>query len=76
MGCPDSRLLPDAQLLLYRIIHILRGTISRRLRPVDGVYTQRFNRSHTIDGPLFRGRFKSILIGADRYLLPLVSLST
>lgn len=48
------------------------GNLSRCLRHIDGVYTQRFNRSHGCDGPLFRGRFKSILVDADSYLLPLV----
>jgi REP-associated tyrosine transposase len=39
---------------------------------LNGVYTQRFNRRHKIDGPLFRGRYKSIVAGADPYLLQLV----
>ena len=42
------------------------------MRHVDGVYTQRFNRSHQYDGQLFRGRYKSILVDADSYLLQLV----
>jgi len=42
------------------------------MRHIDGVYTQRFNRRHGFDGPLFRGRFKSILIDGDSYLLHLV----
>ena len=42
------------------------------MRHVDGVFTQRFNRLHGCDGQLFRGRYKSILVDADRYLLPLV----
>lgn len=48
------------------------GNLSRSMRHVDGVYTQRFNRSHGTDGPLFRGRYKSILVEVDSYLLPLV----
>jgi REP element-mobilizing transposase RayT len=48
------------------------GNISRCMRHIDGVYTQRFNRSHSLDGPLFRGRYKSILLDADSYLLQLV----
>jgi len=56
--------------------HILVQTpdanISRCMRHIDGVYTQRFNRYHQCDGPLFRGRYKSILIDADQYLLQLV----
>ncbi len=56
----------------HMIIQTPRGNISRCLRHLDGIYTQRFNRAHGLDGPLFRGRFKSILIDADSYLLQLV----
>ena len=56
--------------------HVLLQTpnanLSRFMRHVDGVYTQRFNRSHHYDGQLFRGRYKSILLDADSYLLQLV----
>ena len=48
------------------------GNLSRCMRHIDGVYTQRFNRVHQCDGPLFRGRYKSILLDADSYLLELV----
>jgi len=56
----------------HMVIHTPRGNISRSMRHLDGIYTQRFNRAHGFDGPLFRGRFKSILIDADSYLLQLV----
>jgi len=36
------------------------------------VYTQRFNRTHGFDGQLFRGRYKSIIVDGDSYLLQLV----
>jgi hypothetical protein len=42
------------------------------MRHINGVYTQRFNRHHKCDGQLFRGRYKSILVGGDSYLLELV----
>ncbi len=48
------------------------ANISRAMRHIDGVYTQRFNRIHTRDGPLLRGRFKSILIQRESYFLELV----
>jgi len=44
------------------------GNISRAMRHINGVYTQRYNRLKDTDGPLFRGRFKSILIEQDDYL--------
>jgi putative transposase len=45
------------------------GNISRCMRHINGVYTQRFNRHHGIDGQLFRGRYKAVLVDADSYLL-------
>jgi len=65
-----------AYCLMQNHYHLLLQTpeanISRCMRHIDGVYTQRFNRSHDCDGPLFRGRYKAILVDADRYLLELV----
>jgi putative transposase len=56
--------------------HILLQTpdanLSRCMRHINGVYTQHFNRSHGLDGHLFRGRYKSILVDSDVYLLELL----
>lgn len=50
--------------------HILLQTpdanLSRCMRHINGVYTQYFNRSHRLDGHLFRGRYKSILVDCVR----------
>jgi len=54
------------------LVNTPEGNLSRSMRHLNGVYTQRFNRRHRLDGPLFRGRYKSILIGADPYLLQMV----
>ena len=48
------------------------ANISRCMRHINGIYTQRFNRRDGCDGQLFRGRYKSILVDADRDLLQLV----
>lgn len=48
------------------------GNLSRAMRHIDGVYTQRINRVHGRDGPLLRGRFKSILIQKESYFTELV----
>ena len=48
------------------------ANLSRCMRHINGIYTQRFNRSHRCDGQLFRGRYKSIVVDADNYLLQLV----
>jgi len=56
----------------HMLIHTPEGNISRAMRHINGVYTQRFNSRHYCDGQLFRGRYKSILVGGDSYLLQLV----
>jgi REP element-mobilizing transposase RayT len=56
----------------HLLIHTPKENLSRYMRHINGVYTQRFNRVHGYDGPLFRGRFKSILVDGDSYLLQLV----
>ena len=47
------------------------GNLSRAMRHINGVYTQRYNRLNQTDGSLFRGRYKSILVDSDAYLLHL-----
>ena len=49
-----------------------QGNLSRFMRHLNGVYTQRYNRLHGYDGQLFRGRFKSIIVEEDNYLLELM----
>jgi putative transposase len=49
-----------------------KGNLSRVMRHVDGLYTQRFNRRHGRDGSLFRGRYKAILVDGDDYLAQVV----
>jgi REP-associated tyrosine transposase len=48
------------------------ANLSRCMRHINGVYTQRYNVLNKCDGTLFRGRYKAILIDADSYLLELV----
>lgn len=45
-----------------------QGNLARVMRHIDGLYTQRFNRAHARDGPLFRGRYQAILVEAEAYL--------
>lgn len=56
----------------HLLIQTPEGNISRTMRHLNGVYTQRYNRFHHCDGQLFRGRYKCILIDADSYLLEVV----
>jgi REP element-mobilizing transposase RayT len=47
------------------------GNISGGMRQLNGVYTQSFNKRYKSVGHLFQGRYKSILVDKDRYLLSL-----
>ena len=64
-----------AYCLMSNHYHLLmntpRGNLSRCMRHINGLYTQRHNRLRNTDGPLFRGRFKAILVDQDAYLLAL-----
>ena len=48
------------------------ANLSRCMRHLNGVYTQMYNLRHGRDGTLFRGRYKSILVDGDSYVLQLV----
>lgn len=52
----------------HLLVRTPRAGLSRAMRHLDGVYTQRFNRSVRTDGPLFRGRYRSVLIGGESQL--------
>lgn len=47
------------------------ANLSAGMRQLGGVYTQRFNRRHSQVGHLFQGRYKSILVEKESYLLEL-----
>lgn len=61
--------------LMSNHYHLLVETpdsnLSRGMRYLNGVYTQRFNRTHSHVGHLFQGRFKAILVEKEAYLLEL-----
>ncbi len=56
----------------HLLIHTPKGNLSRFMRHLGAVYTQRFNKIHKKDGHLFRGRFKAILVQEDEYLTHLI----
>ena len=66
----------SAWCLMETHYHLLVQTpdanLARCMRHINGVYTQKYNFRHGCDGTLFRGRYKSILVDADNYLLELV----
>ncbi len=47
------------------------GNLSKGMRQLNGVYTQNFNRRHLRVGHVFQGRYTSILVEKDNYLLEL-----
>ena len=55
----------------HLLVETVGGDLSSGMRHINGVYTQRFNRGHGRVGHLFQGRFKSIMVDRDAYLLEL-----
>ncbi len=64
-----------AYCLMTNHYHLLIETpspnLSRGMQLLNGVYTQRFNRSHRRSGHVFQGRFKAILVEKEAHLLEL-----
>jgi len=56
----------------HLLINTPLGNLSRFMRHLNGIYTQRFNQNHRTEGQLFKGRYKAILVDGDDYLLQLV----
>ncbi len=55
----------------HLLIETLDGNLARGMRQLNGVYTQTFNRTHERVGHVFQGRYKSILVDKENYLLEL-----
>ncbi len=53
----------------HLLLHTPDENLSEAMQYLGSVYTQRFNRVHGFDGPLFRGRFRSKVIEDDNYLI-------
>lgn len=64
-----------AYCLMDNHYHLMVGTpranLSKGMRQLNGVYTQRFNRRHGRVGHVFQGRFKAIVVDRQAYLLEL-----
>lgn len=56
----------------HLVIETLEETLSDGMRQLNGVYTQSVNSRHNLVGHLFQGRFKSILVEKESYLLELI----
>lgn len=52
----------------HLVIETPEGNLSKGMRQLNGVYTQRFNRLHDRSGHVFQGRYKAILVERENYL--------
>ena len=55
----------------HLLVETSRPNISKGMQHLNSVYTQRFNRIHHRVGHVLQGRFKSILVEKESYLLEL-----
>ncbi|MBS3908806.1 MAG: transposase [Actinobacteria bacterium] len=67
--------LLHAYCLMPNHYHLLLETreanLSKGMRQLNGIYTQRFNRKYKRSGHLFQGRYRAILVEKEAYLLKL-----
>lgn len=52
----------------HAVMETADANLSKGVRQLNGVYTQRFNRRHGLSGHRFQGRFKAIVVERDAYL--------
>jgi putative transposase len=73
--CSRFNWVCHAYCLMSNHYHLMVETpdanLSIGMRQLNGVYTQRFNRTHRRVGHVFQGRFKAILVDKESYLLEL-----
>ena len=55
----------------HLVIETPEGNLSRGMRQLNGIYTQKYNGKYHKTGHIFQGRFKAILVDKDSYLLEL-----
>lgn len=55
----------------HLLIETPEANLSRGMRQLNGVYTQQFNRINHRCGHVFQGRYKSILVDKESYLMEL-----
>ena len=55
----------------HLLVETPNGNLSKGMRQLNGVYTQRFNKRQKRVGHVFQGRYKAILVQKESYLLEL-----
>ena len=72
-SCARTEVEVHAYALMGNHFHLLvrtpHGNLAEMMRLLSGVYARKFNDRHERDGGLCRGRYKSILVDSERYLL-------
>jgi len=56
----------------HLLIETPDANLSKGMRYLNGVYTQKFNRKHSRVGHVFQGRYKAILVDKNEYLQELL----
>jgi putative transposase len=73
--CQRYNWMVHAYCLMTNHYHVLVETpdanLSKGMRQLNGVYTQKFNRNHHCVGHVFQGRYKAILVQKNAHLLEL-----
>jgi REP element-mobilizing transposase RayT len=55
----------------HLVLETPEGNLSRGMRQLNGIYTQKYNWKYTKTGHVFQGRYKAILVDKESYLLEL-----
>jgi len=55
----------------HLVLETLEGNLSRGMRQLNGIYTQKYNWKYGKTGHIFQGRYKAILVDKEGYLLEL-----
>jgi putative transposase len=75
MVCARCHLLVHAYCQMTNHYHLMvetvEGNLSQAMRHLNGIYTQQFNRRHSLVGHVLQGRYKAILVQKEAYLLEL-----
>lgn len=55
----------------HLLVETVDGGLSRGMRQLNGIYSQRFNRRHELVGHVLQGRYHAILVQKEEHLLEL-----
>lgn len=55
----------------HLMVETVEGNLSQGMRQLNGIYSQRVNRRHSLVGHVFQGRYKAVLVQKEAHLLEL-----